>query len=110
MAQFVPERGDILRIDFHPTEGREQDLVRPALVLSPKVFNARLSLALVAPITSKVKGYGLEVLLDGCKTQGVVLCHQIRVVDYVARNSTYIEKAPATITDDALAKVRLLVG
>ena len=109
MAQFVPERGDIIWLNFHPVAGHEQDLARPALVLSPRPFNAKFSLALVAPITSKVKGHGFEVLLDGCKTESAVLCQQIRTIDFVARKATCVEKAPAAITNDVLAKVVLLV-
>jgi len=109
MANSVPDRGDILWVDFHPTVGREQDLERPALVLSPWQFNKKFSLALVAPITSKVRGHGFEVLLEGCKTEGAILCQQIRTIDFADRKAAFIEKAPAFIINDVLAKVVLLV-
>ena len=109
MAKPVPDRGDIIWVGFHPTVGGEQDLERPALVLSPWQFNDKFSLALVAPITSKVRSHGFEVLLEGCKTEGAILCQQIRTIDLVGRNATFIEKAPASIIIDVLAKVVLLV-
>ena len=109
MARYVPDRGDILRVDFHPTEGREQDLARPALVLSPGPFNARFELAFAAPVTTKIKNHGFEVLLDGCETESAVLCQQARTIDYVARKARFVEKAPAAVTNDVLAKVSLLV-
>ena len=109
MAKPVPDRGDIIWVDFHPTVGREQDLEHPALVLSPWPFNDKFSLALVAPITSKVRSHGFEVLLAGCKTEGAILCQQVRTIDFVGRNATFIEKAPASIVNDVLAKVVLLV-
>ena len=109
MARYVPDRGDTLRVGFHPTEGREQDLTWPALVLSPGPFNARFELVLVAPVTTKVKNHGFEVLFDGCETEGAVLCQQARTIDYVARKARFVEKEPAAVTNDLLAKVSLLV-
>ncbi len=82
---------------------------RPALILSPDAFNKKLGLALVAPVTSKERGHGFEVALDGMQTSGVVLCQQVKVIDYEARGLRFIERAPARVTNTVLAKVRLLV-
>lgn len=82
---------------------------RPALVLSPEPFNNQLGLALVAPITSRVRGHGFEVALEGTETNGVVLCQQVKVIDYRARGVRFIEKAPNPLVRNALAKVRVLV-
>lgn len=106
---YVPSRGDIIWIDFDPTVGHEQAHKRPALVLSPEPFNRVIELALLAPITSKVKGLPFEVALKNTKTEGVVLCHQVRTVDYVARGIDFIEKAPRGVVVDALAKISVLV-
>jgi mRNA interferase MazF len=88
----------------------EQKIKRPALILSPEPFNGKLKLALVAPITSMVRGHGFEVALKGTKTIGAVLCQQVKVIDYEARGLRYIEKAPEEVVKEALAKVRLLVS
>ncbi len=58
---YVPKKGDIVWIDFDPQSGREQAGRRPALVISSTMYNRRVRLALVCPITSKVKGYAFEV-------------------------------------------------
>ncbi|MEQ8802986.1 MAG: type II toxin-antitoxin system PemK/MazF family toxin [Haliea sp.] len=79
---YVPRRGDVVFTDFDPAAGHEQKLKRPALILSPDVFNQKLKLALVAPITSTVRGHGFEVALEGTKTAGVVLCQQVKVINY----------------------------
>ncbi len=105
-----PERGDIVYLDFDPTLGHEQAKTRPALVLSPGIFNQQVQLALVAPITSRIRGHGFEVGLSGTKTTGVVLCQQVRTVDFGARRMKFVEKAPTDVVTDVLAKVRLLVG
>jgi mRNA interferase MazF len=109
-SAYSPERGDIVYIDFDPTKGHEQAKTRPALVLSPGVFNKQIKLALVAPITSRVRGHGFEVVIDGDKTTGVVLCQQVRTVDYDARHIEFIEKGPANVIREVLSKVKLLVS
>lgn len=74
MKQYIPKRGDIVWTDFDPAAGPEQKGKRPALVLSPDPFNTKLLLALVAPITNRVRGHAFEVPLQGQKFSGAVLC------------------------------------
>lgn len=108
MTDYVPNRGDIIWIDFDPAVGHEQAHKRPALVLSPELFNRLIKLVFLAPITSKVKGLPFEVALKDTKTEGVVLCHQVRTMDYIARGIEYIEKAPKGVVLEALSKVAVL--
>ena len=57
---FVPDRGEVIWIDFDPQAGREQARHRPALVLSPKAYNSKTSLCVVCPITSQTKVFGVK--------------------------------------------------
>ncbi len=107
---YIPNRGDIIWTDFDPSAGHEQAHKRPAIVLSPEPFNRKIGLALVAPITSRVRGHGFEVLLEKSKTEGVVLCQQVKTIDYGYRGSEFIEKAPTPVVNEVLAKVRVLVN
>ena len=70
----------------------------------------KIMLAMVAPITSRVRGHGFEVLLTGKKVQGVVLCHQVKMVDFIERGIQFVEKAPEHVISDALARVRAIVS
>src|SRR5213075_1905556 len=71
---YVPDAGDLVWLTFDPQAGHEQRGRRPALILSPRVYNARARLAIACPITSQVKGYPFEVTLPaGGKISGVVL-------------------------------------
>lgn len=108
---YIPVRGDIVFTNFDPSAGHEQAHKRPALVLSPEPFNKQIQLVLVAPITSTVRGHGFEVALGKeTKTQGVVLCQQVKTIDYDSRGVAFIEKAPQRVVDEALARVRALVS
>ena len=55
--RYIPDRGDLVWLNFDPSTGREQQGRRPAIVLSRLVYNRASDLATMVPITSKRKGY-----------------------------------------------------
>jgi len=87
MTGYVPERGEIVWLEFDPQAGHEQAGRRPALVISPKDYNAKVGLALVCPITSKIKGYPFEVVLPPGLITGAVLSDQVSSLDWRVRNA-----------------------
>lgn len=108
--KYIPNRGDIVWLDFNPPTGREQAGHRPAIVISPKQFNALSFLAFVCPITSKIKGFSFEVLLpEKMQTQGVVLIHHLRSVDWKNRSIKFIESAPISVIEEISAKLEPLI-
>lgn len=85
---------------------------RPAMVLSPRSFNA-LGDALVAPITrggdySRFAGFAVPLTGSGCKTAGVALVNKIRMLDLAARKAKRIERAPQAVVDDAIGRLLTL--
>lgn len=108
---YVPEKGDIILLNFDPSSGREIMKTRPALVLSPKIFNGHVGFCFVAPITSTIKKTRLEVILPiQLETQGSVLVHQVKSLDFVDRNIQFIEKAPLQTTDKALKIIKIILS
>ncbi len=108
--KYIPQRGDIVWTDFTPAAGHEQLGKRPALILSTAPFNKAIRLAMVAPITSRVRGHGFEVSLKGGKISGVVLCQQVKMIDFISRGIQFAEKAPNDVVCDVLAKIRAIVS
>ena len=109
-GSYSPARGDLVWINFDPQAGHEQAGRRPALVISPVEYNARVGLALVCPVTSRVKGYPFEVALpEDLSVSGVVLADQVRSVDWRARRCTFADRAPAGAIDHVLAKLAPLI-
>lgn len=107
---YVPSRGDIVWLSFTPHAGREQAGHRPALVLSPRAYNGKTSLALMCPITSRVKGYPFEVVLPSASTvSGVVLADQIKSLDWTARRARYECRTTAWVVGEVLGKVGVLL-
>lgn len=91
----VPERGDVVWLNLSPVSGHEQAGVRPALVVSTRSFNLMTGLALICPVTSRVKGYPFEVLIQLDGVDGAVLVDQLRSVDWKARKAQVVSKIPA---------------
>ena len=42
VSRYVPDMGDLIWVDFDPTKGSEQAGHRPAVVLSPFMYNLTL--------------------------------------------------------------------
>jgi len=107
---YVPGRGDIVWLTFMPRVGHEQAGHRPALVMSPRAYNDKTSLALLCPITSRVKSYPFEVTLPAKgKITGVVLSDQIKSVDWRARRAEFAAQAPEKVVAEVLDKLTLLL-
>jgi len=106
---YIPERGDIVWLDFNPQLGHEQRGRRPALTLSFKAYNEKIGLALFCPITSKVKGYPFEVELELKKIKGSVLSDQIKSLDWRERNIEFIEKIGEKKMEEVIEKIEVII-
>jgi mRNA interferase MazF len=106
----IPDRGDVILLSFDPTSGHEQAGYRPAVVLSPELYNKASGLCLVCPITTSVKGYPFEVSLEGArKTSGVALADHVRSIDWQARKIKIVDRISATSVATILAKLKPLL-
>ncbi len=106
---YVPDRGDLVWLEFNPQAGHEQAGRRPALVISPRAYNEKVGLALFCPVTNQVKGYPFEVVLPrGLKVTGVVLSDQIKSLDWRVRQAKRIAAVPPQVIAEVLAKIALL--
>ena len=79
------QRGEIIRINLDPTQGREQSgNARPCLVISNTQYNQkRQGIVIVHPITSKIKPE-VKIMIpipEGFRVQGSVIVEQIRTLD-----------------------------
>lgn len=108
---MLPDRGDLVWIDFTPQAGHEQAGRRPGLVLSPRAYHNRTPFVVVCPITSKVKGYPLEVALPpGLAIGGVVLADQVKSLDRRVRQLDPAGSVPEAVLQQVLAKLAPLLS
>ena len=108
-SDYVPDRGDLVWLDFSPHAGHEQGGRRPAIVISPRLYNLKSGLGLFCPITSKAKGYPFEVSLpEGLGVQGVVLADHVKSTDWVERDAAFLCKVPDEVVQEAIARIGAL--
>lgn len=105
----MPDRGDLVWIHFDPHVGHERAGRRPAMVLSPASYNGRVGLALLCPITTRVKGYPFEVQLPSGKIAGAVLADQVKSLDWRARRAERAARAPEEAVTEVLQKLGTLL-
>jgi len=100
--EWVPDRGDIIWINFNPQKGREMCDMHPMLVLSPKNFNDKTGIVIGLPMTTA--GYNqtnpFAIEFKGPKGKvSYILTHQPKSFDWRQRNakSHPWKKAPSEI-------------
>jgi len=101
--EYVPDRGHLVWLNFDPRVGSEQSGHRPALVLSPAVYN-RIGQMICCPLTSRKKNWPFLVPVTGADQESYAIADQIRCVDWRVRGVRFIRRAePADV-----ARVRTL--
>ena len=106
----MPDRGDVVWLDFTPQAGHEQAGRRPGVVLSAAAYNRKVGLALVCPITTQAKGYPFEVAIpDDRAVAGVILADQMKSIDWRARRAKIIDRLDAPTIERTLGLLRVLL-
>jgi mRNA interferase MazF len=104
VSAYLPDTGDVIWTDFDPTKGREQAGRRPALVVSAAAFTENTGLAIVCPITSRVRPFPTSVVLpSSLPIAGEILTSHIRGIDAQARPIRY---AGLAVSDEIARLVR----
>lgn len=107
-SAYVPDRGDIIWVDFDPQAGHEQAGHRPALVLSPAAYNVKVGLLIACPMTTKLKGYPFEVPIAG-SVPSAALADQVKSLDWRARGAVFKGRASVSEVTDVRKKLRALI-
>jgi mRNA interferase MazF len=108
VADYVPEAGDIVWLQFDPQAGHEQAGHRPALVLSPARYNAMRGMMICCPMSSRIKGYVFEVVVSRTPPS-VVLTDQLKSLDWVARGASFKGAVSEDVLFDVQAKIKALL-
>jgi mRNA interferase ChpB len=103
----TPDTGDIIHLSFDPASGREMKGDHFCIVLTPKAFNDRFGLAWTCPITTGnqevARGLTAVTLMGtGLKISGIVLCHQIKSLDWTARKAKRVDRLKGPVLDQIL--------
>lgn len=99
---YVPDAGDVVWLEFDPQAGHEQAGHRPAVVLSPALYNGKAGLMVCCPLSTRIKGYPFEVAAQVHGQDCVVLADQVKSLDWKIRKA----RKKGTVPDPVLQQVR----
>ena len=109
-SPYIPARGDVVWLQFTPQLGHEQSGRRPAVIVSPRTYNQKVGLCLCCPVTSQTKGYPFEVSLpNAAGVTGVVLCDQLKSLDWKARQVELIGTLSGREVKEIQGKILTLI-
>jgi len=106
LVDYIPKRGDFIRLNLDPQAGHEQMGSRPALVLSHTSFNRKMVFAFVCPLsTTKRKNPFYVPIPEAEKVTGVIMADQLRSLDHRARKAVFISKCPEVLLQEVLMHI-----
>jgi mRNA interferase MazF len=108
--RYIPERNDIVWLDFEPTKGKEIGKYRPSLVLSSRAYNEQTGLLICCPISTSIRGALTEVAVNNLEEPCVVAANLIHTLDWRVRKVKKAVTAEPGVMDEVLARVVPLIG
>ena len=109
-GSYVPKAGDLIWLEFDPQAGREQAGRRPAVVLTPEAYNKKTSLLICCPLTTQIKGYPFEVMVEIEGIQSAILSDQVKSLDWKIRKAKYKNKVRPEVLAEVKAKAKSLLS
>ena len=110
MSQYIPERNDIIWLDFEPVKGKDIGKYRPALVLSSKEYNRKTGLLICCPISTSIRGQITEVPVDNLDQPSVVASGIVQTLSWKDRKAKKITTAEDGVMERALHRIVPLIG
>lgn len=107
--KFQPTRGTVADFNLSPTLGSETGKIRPCIVVTNDIYNSRLTVIQVVPITEwseKKSRIITNVIIEPNKSNGLSKksladCLQTRPIDYQKR----FIKSRGVVNSSTLAKI-----
>ena len=106
----VPDVGDIFMLSLDNTVGHEQSGMRPFVVITTARFNNLCGMAIICPVTSKIKNYVFHVNFSTEKTRGAIMIDQIRSIDWRNREMNFHDRIDKSTLDEVREKMVSVIG
>jgi len=109
VEKYIPQKGDLVLLNFDPQAGHEQKGRRPALIVSNSSFNKKLKLTIVCPITNTDRDFPFHVKLHAKNLTGYIMTEQIKSIDYNARKIKFVEKVDKQTLNKVLGITKSII-
>jgi mRNA interferase MazF len=107
---YIPQRSDIVWLDFEPTKGKEIGKYRPAFVLSSNAYNQKTGLIICCPISTSIRGALTEVVIDSLDQKSVIAASLVQTLSWKDRKASFIAKAEDGVLEEVLMRLLPLIG
>lgn len=112
---MIKRRGEIWTVDLNPTRGREQNKIRPAVVVSSPNATAAIGMLAIVPLTSTNRGWLWHVSVPadgptGLKKVSFAMIEQMRSIDASVRLRNFRGQVSDDVLTEIDSKIRLYLG
>ena len=107
---YIPDRQDIVWLDFEPTKGKEIGKYRPAFVLSSKAYNEQTELLICCPVSTSIRGGLTEVPVNNLDKPSVVASSLVQTLAWKERKVKFITQAEDGVLNSVLQRLLPLIG
>ena len=107
---YIPQRRDIVWLDFEPGKGRDIGKYRPALVLSSREYHRKTGLLICCPISTSIRGSTTEVPISGLGKPSVVAAGLVQTLAWKERKVKKITSARKIEFQETLFRLLPLIG
>jgi mRNA interferase MazF len=97
---------EIWYADLKPVKGSEQDGYRPVVIISGNVLNTLLNVVIACPLTTKIKGYKGDVVLEPNPENGLSQKSEILIFHVRSVSKERLVRKIGTITKEQLEKLK----
>lgn len=99
-------QGEIWYADLNPVVGSEQKGHRPVVIVSGNMLNKYLDIVIACPLTTKIKEYKGNIILDTNKENGLAKKSEILTFHIRSISKARLVKMIGKITIDELAQIK----
>ncbi|MFN3445794.1 MAG: type II toxin-antitoxin system PemK/MazF family toxin [Bacteroidia bacterium] len=103
-------QGEIWYASLDPTEGSEQAGFRPVLIVSGNLANEFALVVLCCPITTKIKNYKGNPILDPNKQNGLKQKSEVMVIDLRSSSKNRLKQQIGTVDAKEIKQIKLTIN
>lgn len=98
---------EIWYANLNPGKGSEQQGLRPVVIISGNLMNQYLSVVITCPLTTKIKNYKGNVVLDPNETNGLLEKSEIMIFHVRSVSKDRLVKKIGNISEKELSELKL---
>lgn len=100
------KQGEIWELYLNPTKGSEQSVRRPAVIISGNMLNTYLQVVIVCPLTTSIKNYKGNLILEPNKINGLEKTSEVLIFHVRSVSKTRLDKKIGKISLKEVAVIK----